>query len=92
MVLNSVQPVISGILAFILHIVLENTILLLFTIGSLFTKPGLMLSGVAIGGGWQGIVAYINLGCYYIFGLPFGFILGYTVGWGVTVSIMFMCL
>nr|XP_011470328.1 PREDICTED: protein TRANSPARENT TESTA 12-like [Fragaria vesca subsp. vesca] len=43
-----------------------------------------VISGVAIGGGWQGIVAYINLGCYYIFGLPFGFILGYVVGWGVT--------
>ncbi|KAL6127150.1 hypothetical protein ACLB2K_075193 [Fragaria x ananassa] len=43
-----------------------------------------VISGVAIGGGWQGLVAYINLGCYYIFGLPFGYILGYVVGWGVT--------
>lgn len=47
-----------------------------------------MLSGVAVGGGWQGIVAYINLGCYYIFGLPFGFLLGYTANLGVTVSKM----
>ncbi|KAI4970037.1 hypothetical protein ZWY2020_000951 [Hordeum vulgare] len=36
-----------------------------------------VLSGVAIGGGWQGLVAYINLGCYYIFGLPLGYLLGY---------------
>ncbi|KAM5557399.1 protein DETOXIFICATION 35 [Rosa sericea] len=43
-----------------------------------------VISGVAIGGGWQGIVAYINLGCYYIFGLPFGFVLGYTLDMGVT--------
>ncbi|KAJ3672190.1 hypothetical protein LUZ60_006911 [Juncus effusus] len=42
-----------------------------------------VISGVAIGGGWQGLVAYINLGCYYIFGLPFGFLLGYVFKWGV---------
>ena len=24
-----------------------------------------LISGVAIGGGWQALVAYINLGCYY---------------------------
>ncbi|KAG0472861.1 hypothetical protein HPP92_014718 [Vanilla planifolia] len=42
-----------------------------------------VISGVAIGGGWQGLVAYINLGCYYIFGLPFGFFLGYVLNWGV---------
>ncbi|XP_051143437.1 protein DETOXIFICATION 35-like [Andrographis paniculata] len=42
-----------------------------------------VISGVAIGGGWQGIVAYINLGCYYIFGLPLGYLLGYTARGGV---------
>ncbi|KAJ8748227.1 hypothetical protein K2173_000635 [Erythroxylum novogranatense] len=36
-----------------------------------------VISGVAIGGGWQGLVAYINLFCYYIVGLPLGFVLGY---------------
>ncbi|KAF3335422.1 protein TRANSPARENT TESTA 12-like protein [Carex littledalei] len=42
-----------------------------------------VISGVAVGGGWQGLVAYINLGCYYIFGLPFGFLLGYVLNLGV---------
>ncbi|CAH9059320.1 unnamed protein product [Cuscuta epithymum] len=42
-----------------------------------------VISGVAVGGGWQALVAYINLGCYYIFGLPFGFILGYVANYGV---------
>ncbi|KAK2653950.1 hypothetical protein Ddye_013806 [Dipteronia dyeriana] len=42
-----------------------------------------VLSGVAIGGGWQALVAYINIGSYYIFGLPFGYILGYTANLGV---------
>uniref|UniRef100_A0ACD5ZW36 Uncharacterized protein n=1 Tax=Avena sativa TaxID=4498 RepID=A0ACD5ZW36_AVESA len=42
-----------------------------------------VLSGVAIGGGWQGLVAYINLGCYYVFGLPLGYLLGYKFNYGV---------
>ncbi|VVA92651.1 unnamed protein product [Arabis nemorensis] len=42
-----------------------------------------VISGVAIGAGWQGLVAYINLGCYYIFGLPFGYFLGYIANYGV---------
>ncbi|KAM3193874.1 hypothetical protein ACQJBY_070488 [Aegilops geniculata] len=42
-----------------------------------------VLLGVAIGGGWQGLVAYINLGCYYIFGLPLGYLLGYKFNYGV---------
>ncbi|XP_062191517.1 protein DETOXIFICATION 35-like [Phragmites australis] len=42
-----------------------------------------VLSGVAIGGGWQGFVAYINLGCYYVFGLPLGYLLGYQFNFGV---------
>ncbi|KAE8704176.1 putative ubiquitin-protein ligase [Hibiscus syriacus] len=35
-----------------------------------------VLSGVAVGAGWQSLVAYINIGCYYIFGLPVGILLG----------------
>ncbi|TQD99462.1 hypothetical protein C1H46_014936 [Malus baccata] len=42
-----------------------------------------VISGVAIGGGWQGLVAYVNLGCYYIIGLPLGILLGYVAKWGV---------
>ncbi|TVU27675.1 hypothetical protein EJB05_19171, partial [Eragrostis curvula] len=42
-----------------------------------------VISGVAVGGGWQAVVAYINLGCYYAFGLPLGFIFGYLFRLGV---------
>lgn len=42
-----------------------------------------VVSGVAIGGGWQALVAYINIGCYYVFGLPLGFLLGYKANLGV---------
>ncbi|KAB1998905.1 hypothetical protein ES319_D12G122900v1 [Gossypium barbadense] len=42
-----------------------------------------VISGVAVGGGWQALVAYINLFCYYIVGLPLGFFLGYHIHFGV---------
>ncbi|KAF5942899.1 hypothetical protein HYC85_020541 [Camellia sinensis] len=45
-----------------------------------------VLSGVAIGAGWQSLVAYINIGCYYIVGLPAGILLGFTFGLGVMVA------
>ncbi|CAA7048577.1 unnamed protein product [Microthlaspi erraticum] len=37
-----------------------------------------VLSGVAVGCGWQTYVAYVNIGCYYIVGIPVGCILGFT--------------
>ncbi|KAK6916529.1 Multi antimicrobial extrusion protein [Dillenia turbinata] len=37
-----------------------------------------VLNGVAVGAGWQFLVALINIGCYYIFGLPIGALLGYV--------------
>ncbi|KAH6819309.1 MATE efflux family protein [Perilla frutescens var. frutescens] len=51
LLLNSVQPVLSG-------------------------KPA--SSGVANGAGQQGIVAYVNLGSYYLVGIPLGVLLGYV--------------
>ncbi|KAH1256024.1 Protein DETOXIFICATION 21 [Glycine max] len=35
-----------------------------------------VLSGVAVGAGWQSIVAYVNIGCYYLIGIPVGIVLG----------------
>ncbi|KAJ1383679.1 Multi antimicrobial extrusion protein [Sesbania bispinosa] len=42
-----------------------------------------VLSGVAVGAGWQSLVAYINIGCYYIVGLPIGIVLGFVFDLGV---------
>nr|QEY08351.1 MATE efflux family protein member 4 [Crocus sativus] len=42
-----------------------------------------VLSGVAIGAGWQALVAYINIGSYYAFGIPLGLLLGYKFDLGV---------
>ncbi|XP_057794478.1 protein DETOXIFICATION 33 isoform X2 [Salvia miltiorrhiza] len=46
-----------------------------------------VLSGVAVGAGWQSVVAYINIGCYYIVGLPLGIILGFVFAFGSVVRI-----
>ncbi|KAI3498909.1 hypothetical protein L1887_34695 [Cichorium endivia] len=36
-----------------------------------------VLSGVAVGCGWQAFVAYVNVGCYYVVGVPFGCLLAF---------------
>ncbi|CAI9775361.1 unnamed protein product [Fraxinus pennsylvanica] len=41
------------------------------------------LSGVAIGAGWQALVAYVNIACYYLIGIPAGLLLGYKLNMGV---------
>ncbi|KAI4299738.1 hypothetical protein L6164_033168 [Bauhinia variegata] len=42
-----------------------------------------VLSGVAIGAGWQTAVAYVNVTCYYLVGIPLGLLLGYKLNFGV---------
>ncbi|KAK8953635.1 Protein TRANSPARENT TESTA 12 [Platanthera guangdongensis] len=42
-----------------------------------------VLSGVAVGCGWQSFVAYINVGCYYFVGVPAGVLLGFKFGLGL---------
>jgi MATE family multidrug resistance protein len=41
--------------------------------------------GVAVGCGWQQFVAYVNIGCYYIVGVPLGALLGFVFKLGVKV-------
>lgn len=57
------------------------SILLAFTILLNSVQP--VLSGVAVGSGWQSYVAYINLGCYYLIGVPLGFLMGWMFNQGV---------
>lgn len=45
-----------------------------------------IVAGVAIGAGWQAVVAYVNIACYYILGVPLGLILGFKLDWGVKVK------
>ncbi|URE17091.1 protein TRANSPARENT TESTA [Musa troglodytarum] len=56
-------------------------ILLSFSILLNSVQP--VLSGVAVGSGWQALVAYVNIGTYYIIGIPCGLILGWIFEFGV---------
>ncbi|KAH7668918.1 multidrug resistance protein MATE family protein [Dioscorea alata] len=56
---------------------------LVFALSLLLNSVQPVLTGVAVGAGWQWLVAYINLGCYYMFGLPFGFLLAVYFELGV---------
>ncbi|KAG2536875.1 protein DETOXIFICATION 40-like [Panicum virgatum] len=53
----------------------QLTPLLAFTLILNGIQP--VLSGVAVGCGWQAFVAYVNVGCYYIVGIPLGCLLGF---------------
>ncbi|KAK9291172.1 hypothetical protein L1049_009360 [Liquidambar formosana] len=51
-----------------------------------------VLSGVAVGAGWQSIVAYVNIACYYFVGIPIGVVLGYVINMqvkGVWIGMLF---
>ncbi|KAM7270357.1 hypothetical protein ACFE04_029571 [Oxalis oulophora] len=41
-----------------------------------------VLSGVAVGCGWQTFVAYVNVGCYYVVGVPLGAFFGFYLNMG----------
>ncbi|KAH7838953.1 hypothetical protein Vadar_033091 [Vaccinium darrowii] len=42
--------------------------------------------GVAVGCGWQTFVAYVNVGCYYVVGIPLGSLLGFYFNLGAKVE------
>ncbi|KAJ4721374.1 Protein DETOXIFICATION [Melia azedarach] len=42
-----------------------------------------VLNGVAVGAGMQGTAAYVNLGSYYVIGVPTGVLLGYVANLGI---------
>ncbi|KAK4743680.1 hypothetical protein SAY87_009992 [Trapa incisa] len=37
-----------------------------------------ILTGVAVGAGWQSVIAIVNIACYYLVGVPIGALLGYV--------------
>ncbi|MCL7052211.1 hypothetical protein MKW94_019583 [Papaver nudicaule] len=38
---------------------------------------------MAVGAGWQGAVAYVNIASYYLIGLPIGIYMGFKLDWGL---------
>ncbi|XP_030450411.1 protein DETOXIFICATION 33-like isoform X1 [Syzygium oleosum] len=54
-----------------------------------------VLHGVAVGAGWQFFVAIVNIGCYYLLGLPIGALLGYRFklgAVGIWIGMLIGCL
>lgn len=47
-----------------------------------------MIEGVAVGCGWQTFVAYVNVCCYYLVGVPLGLLLGFKFQLGVQVHFL----
>ena len=46
---------------------------------------------MAIGSGWQAKVAFINIGSYYVVGVPLGVLLGWSLHFGITVRVLHCC-
>ncbi|CAL5005696.1 unnamed protein product [Urochloa decumbens] len=65
----------------VLSAVHNLSLLLAFTVLLNSVQP--VLSGVAVGSGWQALVAYVNIGSYYLVGVPLGVILGWPLRFGV---------
>ncbi|XP_076960733.1 protein DETOXIFICATION 14-like [Bidens hawaiensis] len=81
----------------VVNYVKDMTPLLCFTI--FVDTIQTILSGVARGSGWQGIGAYINLGSYYLVGIPMAIVLGFVCHlkgkglWsGLTIGIVTQCI
>ncbi|XP_017980772.1 PREDICTED: protein DETOXIFICATION 27 isoform X3 [Theobroma cacao] len=73
MIFTSSSPVITMVNKF--------STLLAFTVLLNCIQP--VLSGVAVGSGWQAVVAFVNIGSYYIVGVPLGIFLG-LLQFGIT--------
>lgn len=81
--LNSVQPVLSGN-----YISTKLMLILYYFLQSIFIIIIInKIAGVAVGSGWQAIVAYVNIGTYYLIGIPLGIFLGWYFKLGVMVYI-----
>ncbi|KAH9690537.1 protein DETOXIFICATION 27 [Citrus sinensis] len=61
----------------VITMVNELAILLALTILLNCIQP--VLTGVAVGCGWQALVAFVNIGSYYIVGVPLGVFLGWLL-------------
>ncbi|MQL98434.1 hypothetical protein Taro_031145 [Colocasia esculenta] len=62
-----------------------SNLAVIFSLTLLLNSIQPVLTGVAVGAGWQSLVAYVNVGCYYVVGLPLGFLLGSYFDLGVQV-------
>lgn len=84
--LNSIQPVLSGTPAKArIFVETLDSISNLCLHRETVVKRFLLVAGVAIGAGWQSLVAFVNIGCYYLVGLPLGAVFGFKLKLNATV-------
>ena len=103
-VINNIQPVLSGIYSFLFSSAyfsnVAHEILCSYPFTLLRKRQGNhwplgehIALGVAVGAGWQAFIAYVNIGCYYVIGVPMGLLLGFKLDLGVKViHSLFVCL
>ncbi|KAF8034938.1 hypothetical protein BT93_C1076 [Corymbia citriodora subsp. variegata] len=65
----------------IIKMVNELAVLLAFTI--LFNSIQPVLSGAAVGCGWQALAAVVNISSYYLIGVPLGVLFGWFLSFGI---------
>ncbi|XP_062096005.1 protein DETOXIFICATION 27-like isoform X4 [Humulus lupulus] len=65
----------------VIKMVNELAIMLVFSILLNCIQP--VLSGVAVGSGWQSKAAFVNMGSYYLVGVPLGVFLGWYLSFGI---------
>lgn len=65
----------------VITMVEQLSVLLSFTVLLNCIQP--VLSGVAVGSGWQALVAFVNIGSYYIVGVPLGLVMGWFLDFGI---------
>ncbi|CAJ1952852.1 unnamed protein product [Sphenostylis stenocarpa] len=58
------------------HVYLTHSVRMIFDTNNNPSLKCEFLRSMAVGSGWQVMVGYINLACYYIVGLPIGHCLG----------------
>lgn len=84
--LNCIQPVLSGVWIikhFKFWVLQSNKITKIWQCSfSLSLSPG-----VAVGSGWQALVAFVNIGSYYIVGVPLGLVMGWFLDFGIEVCL-----
>ncbi|KAG5556151.1 hypothetical protein RHGRI_006693 [Rhododendron griersonianum] len=61
--------------------------ILMNSVQPVFSGVAIGAGGGAIGAGWQSIVAYVNIACYYLVGVPVGVMLGYVFHMQVKVAV-----
>lgn len=85
-VINGIQPVLSGIISPLLFSSLQkSTCTVQKLIMRIMENVAMQCEGVAVGCGWQTFVAYVNVGCYYGVGIPLGCIMGFVFKLGAKV-------